>query len=399
MTRRVGLLLILGFAGILVASTFHLVDYYPGADEGFYLRYSSRIAAEGPGVFPQLFQEYLNSEKTNQYFPSPMRVGTLLISGAAVRLGGASYRTLSLLSLAAFLALLLVILINSRRCFGERTAFWITLFLAGSPFHMALARRALSDTLGSLLINGSLWALWWALSDDSERKGRRWWFVSALYAVTFLAKGSTFILIPISLFFLCRQSGWFRRPFPWWPTAAVSVVPLAILPVVLVTAAGGFDVLWRTAQFARGAYSSPYALQYLQGPWFRYVVDFLLISPWTTLMYLIWLGVLLASPTRDEGAWFWGIIPPLYLAGAAFFPLRDARYLLALEMPVRMGALFLIQRLVGEQRQNRWAAVRMGMVLLPLLWIDLRTFYLFVITNLYEPTSFYLLHLRHFLPR
>ena len=112
-----GLVLILILSALMVGSTLHLVEYQPGADEGYYLRYSARIAKEGPGVFPRLFQEHLSGPAINKYFPSPMRVTTLLLSSTAVRFGGADYKTLSLLSLAAFLALLAL------QCAGLRSAF------------------------------------------------------------------------------------------------------------------------------------------------------------------------------------------------------------------------------------------------------------------------------------
>lgn len=387
-----------GWAAFLVLSTIHWVEYQPQADEGFYLHYSTRVAKEGWAVFPTLFQEYLLGEPTHSYFPSPLRVTGLMLGGLAVRMGGASFVSLSLLSLLAFLSLLTLLYGSVCREWGERTAGWTGLLLSVAPLHLAMARRAISDTLISFLFVACLWVFWWALSGPKEGSLRRWGGVAFLYALTFLTKASAFVLIPISFCFLVWDA--FRRKSLSVGFLAVSVIPLAIVLAVVVAATGSLEVLLQTIRFSQGAYHSRFAQLYLQGPWFRYVIDFLLISPWTTLLYLIGLGVLLGGRVKEARVWFWSLIPVLYLLCAAAFPLRNARYVMVLEVPVRLVCVFLLQRLFSrEGKFERISTAAIGLVVLALMLGDLEMYRRFVLIDLYETPTITFLQLNHLLPR
>lgn len=288
-------------AGVVLATP--VTTWRPRADEGYYLLYATRVAEQGPGAFPDLFREYLADPLSRQLFPSPIRVTAILLGALAIRLGGPGFPSLAHLSLAAFLVLLGLVFLGGRRLVGPRTAAATTLLLAASPLQLAMARRALSDSLNATLLIGCL-ALCIAAVTAERPAPRRWWAVAAAYAVAFLGRELNLVLIPLSLVLIAGFTLWHRRPLPIGPACWVSVVPLAIAALAAALAAGGFVPAWRafTATVLQPG-QNVYALQYGGGPWFRYLLDYLLLSPWTTVLYLAWLGQLAvgAAPTSGYG--------------------------------------------------------------------------------------------------
>ncbi len=377
------LLLPLAVAAGLVVPTLGQVRYQPGADEGYYLRYASRIADEGLGVFPRLFQEHMRDAR-NAYFPPPLRIGGLAVSAAWVSWFGGSFRAISILSLVCFLLLLALHHLNLLRFFGWRAALFASLLLSTAPLHLAMSRRGLMDTLSSLLMVSSLWVLFHALHSArwSVRRGLE---AAAVTLAAFSVKATSFMLIPVSAALLGWSAVRRRGSFPAGVFVSFSVLPLAVLALLEVLAAGGVGPLREAIRFGQAAYGSPYAQTYLQGPWYRYVMDFLLISPWTTLLYLVGLGMLAGARVEDEKVWFWAAVPLLVLACAVFFPLRNVRYLMMLEVPVRTSIALVC---------SRWGGLKGVVPVILLFWADMMTFSELVGIDLYEMPSIEFLMLR-----
>lgn len=378
------LLLPLAVAAGLVIPTLGQVRYQPGADEGYYLRYAARIADEGLAVFPRLFQEYLHGDPQKAYFPTPLRIGGLVLSAAWVKGFGASFGAMSALSLVCFLLLLAVHHLNLLRFFGLRAAFFASLLMSAAPLHLAMSRRGLTDTLSSLLMVSSLWLLFHALHSArwSVRRGLE---AAAVTLAAFSVKATSFVLIPVSAAIIGWRAISRRGSFPVGAFVCICVLPLALLALLEVLAAGGVGSLREAIQFGQAACGSPYAQKFLQGPWYRYVMDFLLISPWTTLLYLVGLGMLAGARVEDEKVWFWAAVPLLVLACAVFFPLRNVRYLMMLEVPVRTSIALLC---------GRWNGLKGVVPVILLFWADLMTFLGLVGIDLYETPSLEFLMLR-----
>lgn len=392
-------LLLVAFAAAIVGSTLHGVAFQAQADEGVYLHYATRIAQEGLPAFPGLFQDFLEHAANRQYFPSPLRLFTILLGAAAVFLGGPTFGSLQLLSLLSFLALLVLVFTQVRRAIDESAATWTTLLLAVSPLHLAMARRALADSLIATLLVASLCLLirtWTA----EKPKAAQWWAVSGAYLVTFLTKEGTTLLVPISLAFLGWRAIYQRRRPSLLSLCAVSLVPLVGALLLVSLAAGSFATAWRTLVLTvRSAQTNTYALQYGAGPWFRYLIDYLLLSPWTTLLYLMWLGVLVGARVRNEWVWAWALIPVLFL-GLSSPVTKNVRYALVLETPMRLSAVLLIKHLADQKGKGRWALLKVALPILAFAWMDLVTFTRFFVTQgIYDPVSFVLLSAHRFLPK
>lgn len=386
----------------LVVSTFDEVEYQSRADEGYYMAYASRIAIQGPAGYPGLFTAYLNGLKGRYHFPNPLRIGTIALGAAAVKLGGSYFTNLSLLSLAGFMAVLMVMFVGTVRAFGWRTAYWTLLLCCAAPLHLALARRALSDTLVSAALLASLWlflrAIWKEEGEQAPR--RRWLAVAASFTAAFLVKEWLVLLVPTALFFLVWRSIQSGRPVRLVPALAVSVVPLALAGSAIALAAGGIGPVFQVAASFLGASINEYSLNYQQGPWYRFITDFMLVSAWPVLLYFIWVGVLIGERVKDYRIWFWTLVPALFLVMIACFPMqRNIRLIMFLEMPLRLCSVLLLQRLFGDSDGNRRATIGMAAAVLILMWIDLQSFYhLFVNGDIYDPIGLSLMAARRYLP-
>lgn len=393
--------------GLAASAAFLVISTRPAIRQGMYrvptdedvrLQNAVRISREGPGAFPALFRDYLHDAARRRYYPSPLRVTTIMLDALAVRLGGPTFASLQNLSLVAFLVLLALVLTCLQRIIDGRAAWWTASLLACSPLQLAMAGRALSDSLVSLLMVGCVWLCLFAMT--AERSGPlRWLGVSIAYTVALLAKESCLVLIPISFGLMMWQDRQ-ARPLGFWPLCAVSLVPVACWLSAASVFAGGADVMWQTLQTTvASAGSNAYALALGSGPWFRYLLDYLLLSPLTTMGYLAWLGALLACGNEHRHVRAWAAVPWLFLLCAAPMT-KNVRYALMLDLPLRLGTVLFLQRICKPGAGHK-AVIWMSLAMLGLIASDLSSFLrLFWGGNgIYDPVSIELLQRLEIVPQ
>lgn len=398
------LAVLLTAVALFLGSTLPQVRFQPQADEGVYLVYASRVAKRGLDGLRGLFPIYAeHHEIARSGGPAPYRLTTVLLDTLAVRVGGIHFISLAVVSVVAFLGLLVVTFFGARELWGERTAWWTVLFLSSAPLHLGLARRALSDTLTSLFLAIGLWLLCAGVWGSGRRSTRIvWWVIPAAYGAAFLAKESGLLLIPISLSVLGWQAVRERRRPSFWKIGAVSWIPLCLAAVAVLFAAGGPKVLWETLEFfINGDSGTLYGQRMQSGPWYRPLVDLMLISPWPVLLYLLGLGVFSTDRKPNEKFWFWAIIPVVQILLMDLPPYgKNVRFLLLSEMAMRLCGVLVLQRLLGDRRGNVRSALWIGAVALAWVCTDLQAFHqLFVTGGIYDPVSYWLLLERGFIPR
>jgi hypothetical protein len=388
-----------GWVGCVLALAIAagLVLRYPetawrvSADEGTYFGYASRIARDGLTALPSLTREQLEDPVSRATAPSPLRLAVVLPDALAVRLLGDDYPSLQRVSLLALLALLVVAFAGFRRAAGTQVATAVALLLAVSPLQLGMARRALGDSLNTTLWTVSIFLCVEALADDWRRG---WLAVAAAFTATLLAKEFNLVLLPIALVLLAADAAMRRRAPSPLAVACSTALPLALATIAIVLAAGGpATALESLVATVRQVSANEYAIRFGGGPWYRYVVDFLVLSPWTVLLYLVWLGMLAETRHVDRRLLAWALLPILYLA-ALSLTARFVRWAMPLDVPIRLGAVLAI----GGLLRGRLAAARLVAVGL-LMIVDIRSFLTFFVTaDIYDPTSDLLLRWRHLLP-
>ena len=376
-----------------LAPTIATIAFQPGADEGWYRYFMQRAAADGASVLPELTREWLADPATH-IFPNPSRAGFILLSAAWSKLFGQGFEALAYLSLASHAALVLVQFGFARRRFGTPAAAAIALLTATSPLLLGLSRRALTDSFLTLCQVSSLW-LFLECVAAPRALGRQLAFV-ALFALAILTKEITGLLgAPLALFAWIerRRGGELTLP----RTALLLVAPVALTIAVWLVACGGVTP---TLELLRIVLTSPatneYALRFGSGPWYRYPIDELLMSPWTSALGLA--GVVLAlwrwrRGEHDAATVLMALVYVGQVAALAPFT-KNLRYVAVLETPLRVCAVVLLLELFSAARapRLRWAAA----VLVALLgWRDFRGYQRdFERDGLYDPMTATLLQLR-----
>lgn len=254
------------------------------------------------------------------------------------------------------------------------------------------------DSFAMLTLVLAFWAfLAWARALAS--RGRAGLFALALFAAL-VSKENHLLFVPAFGLGLVGFARAQRRAVPWALGVAAFVAPLAAAGATFALAAGGFG---RLVELGRVILSSPAtnecAQRYGGGPWYRYVVDFLVLSPWVTLAALVMVGGLcFARCARGQRELvFCAAFVAFALAAFALFT-KNVRYLAPLEVAWRSLAVAFAFEL-GERVAGRHGA-RVAIVLIAAACVaDAWTFQtLFVERELYDPVSAALLGLREIVP-
>lgn len=383
--------------GAWVASTLGEVHYSPNADEAWYLRYATELSTQGLGAFPGLAERYLD-DPAAQIYPNPMRVLYLTVAAGWSELFGASFESLSRLSLACHLLAVLASFAAARAHFGNGRALALAALLATSPLLAGLARRALMDSFATLTLVLALWSfLGWTRELASPRRAGV--FALALCAAL-TAKESQVLFLPAFAAWLAWLARVERRAPPWRLALAAFAVPALVAGAIFALALGGPG---RVVELARVVLGSPatneYALRYGGGPWYRYVIDFVALSPWVTLAAALAAGaVWLGRPARGREAL--GFSALWIVLGVAIFGLftKNVRYLAGLEPAWRALAVAFAFEL--PSRLGARAGLWLGLAAIAAACLaDALTFQaLFVRRELYDPVSAALLGLRGIVP-
>ena len=384
-------------SGLMLRATLSMaVPYEPNSDEGYYLRMAAVLETEGLSAYPRLFEAW-NRDTANWIYPSPLRVGHLLMLAGLLEVLPASLETLSWLSVASQLGWVLVCAWFARRLLPEGFALCLTLLLATAPLLLGSARLALQDSHLLFWLGLAIWSFLDCVRDPSQR-GMRVVFALS-FAMSVLVKETSALMGPVFLALLAWQRWVRREPLPVLSLGLLVVLPaLLVLPTLLI-AAGGLEPLLATARTVLGSPATDeYAIRYGSGPWYRYLVDYLLISPWTTLAACAGLGARLSGKRFEFGdreLTLLALLGCLLLVEMSFFT-KNARYLLILELPLRALALAWIFGLAGGARRTVLVA---GFVLLVVV-SDLSSFeYGWVRHKIYDPLTGTLMQLRGLLPR
>ncbi len=385
--------------GVALRGTLDSVQYQPHSDDGYYLRYMQEVAERGLGAVPGQFTFYL-SEPRHWIFPPPSRVGFTLVCALWGELFGVSLRTISLLSLASHLALVVVSFAFAQRWLSPVRAVLVGALMGFSTLHLGLARLALTDVFISLVQVASIGLF----IEYLRAPASRWRAVAfaSVFAFALLTKEIS-VLLAIPFVGCAALARWGeRRAVPIGRTVAVLVLPVVACVLGWWLAAGDFTTVWRVVKIVLlSPGTNDYALQFGSGGWFRYPVDELLMSPWTTILGLG--GVMLAL-------WRWrrGELDPIALALALVYIAqvgvlgqftKNLRYVAVLEFPLRVLAVGLIWDLCGAQRSARGRLIA-GAVVLALCvfaWRDFQSLWLEFL--LYDPVTGALVLGREMAPR
>jgi hypothetical protein len=384
------------------------VPYRVGADEGVYLRYAKAVSHDGLRSLPGLMRSYLQDANPGMW-PPPTRVGFLIPAAVGMRLmEDGTPQPLTYVSALMFLASVVLIFWFVRRNASPTLALLTATLLAFSPLLMGLARRALTDSTITFL-TFALLASFYEMAARSSR------LASAAFGLTLtwllLTKETAFLALPV-LVVLGLLIAYRRRSVDRAVLLAGSLATAAgllLAALVFVLAAGGIGPLVKLAGYLlQSPETNAYVIQYFRGPWYRFLVDMVILSPLTVLLAIGFSFHYVLNRYRDGAHDFtdfvalYGLLTLLVNMGLAMKTggyATGVRQLLPLEFPLCFLAacgLLAIGRAVGPALAP-WVV---GALCVVVASQDAVTFHrAFVARQLYDPNTPEILRTLNFLPQ
>jgi len=385
--------LIISISLVILSFSFKNIIFYELADEGYYLGYGSFIAEKGLSGFKELFRLYIEHQQIWLY-PNPLRLGFIIFSALWIKAFGCFFANLAYFSFLCFLLFLVLNFHYLKKYFGQATAVFSLILLSSSPLNLAMARRCLTEGVLILFTYLSFWLFFDILKEKSRLKK----VLFVLCATMSILIKETAVLYLLFFFIFHFFHNHFAKEKlslkdSWW---------IYCLPVLLAGLAyaglGVFSYIFRIAAIIL---TSPqdnfFAKAFGAGPWFRYILDYLLLSPLVAIFGMAFIVSYLSEKEHAKE-----VIFPLTFLIFTFlifdFFTKSVRYVMAMDLPLRLCAVLMLSRLTQRWFTKRALAILSAIILLIAVGDYLNFWHFFVKEAIYDPSSFFLLKAENLTP-
>jgi hypothetical protein len=361
-----------------------------GFDEVLYAHYLRQLMAVGLGRYPDIVDSYLAYQKTipGSILP-PTRFLYIFCAYAWHGIFGgeplAAFHAVS--RLFGVLTLLVAGLFGLRLSRGGWKSLGVFALMAFSPLQIHLAQHALVDGFFEFWALLTLWALW----ENLQQPRHRGWLIiytAALALMVTTKENAFFVFVAVlALLALARRLGLGTVTRPLLVLTLIG--PLAGV-AILANAAGGLPTLCEV--YLVGVPKNlhlQYAILTGDGPWYRYVLDLMTVSP---LVLMLALGMVFQVRRSQKPLLFL-----LVFIGVSYALMANVKYGLNLryatiwDLPLRV--LAASQCLLLAARCGRWRLPVFGVLIAGLCAFDLMQYQrLAVAYPLYELVPLDLLH-------
>lgn len=370
--------LLVGFGAFL---RFHSQPGFKGVgfDEALYREYALKLEHFGIGAYPEICQIYVEDQrKPDSIAKLPPTRFLYVFSGwcwKKFRFGDAppanpkaadfpqtdpTLRSLREVS-GGFTVLLLALTgIWVWRAAGPHWALGILALMACAPVQIHMGQHALIDGVFAFWATLCLWALWENLQAPS-RTGWLFTYGAALAALVLVKENAFFVCAGIAA--LLGVNRWARFGAVTPRLLLVSCLGPCAGWVVLVWLAGGLPAFVEIyTLLVHKAQHLPYAIKTGDGPWHRYLLDTLLVSPW-----IVCLAIGRVFSGLKQNRWLLYLAVFVAVTYALMCNVRygmNLRYATIWEFPIRALALAQVVELSrrSAQRHLLWAAAAVALL-------------------------------------
>src|SRR5437762_1665236 len=257
-----------------------------GFDEGLYAEYVHKLATLGLSAYPLVVQDYVErQERLQRSILSPLRF-LYIYSGYLWHLSFGSDPLLALKSVASLFSVLTLFISIAFvwRLRGKAWALAIGALMCVAPTQIHMSQHALVDGFFTFWALICLWLFW-----ENLQAPRDWrWLVAYIVglALLVLTKENSFF-VWIALVALLVANHWLRFGTVTRELVIATVLGPLLGGVILVLLAGGLSQTIHTYHYSLAKnYQLQYAILTGDGPWYRYLVDLLLVSPIVLILAL-----------------------------------------------------------------------------------------------------------------
>ena len=256
-----------------------------GVDEAYYARYLKQLIDSGLGSYPDIVDNYklLQANLVGSILP-PTRFLYIFCAylwhGA---FGGEPLGCFYAVSRVFAVGTLGLSGLFARRLLEDRRlALGAFALMAASPLQIHMAQHALADGFFEFWALGTLWALWECLRQPAH-KGWLTAYAAGLASLVMTKENAFFVWVAVAALLVLNR--WVRFGQVSRALVVLTFVGPIIGVAVLVNLAGGVTELVEVYRLCVPKnLTLPYAIQTGDGPWYRYMLDLLIISPAVLLL-------------------------------------------------------------------------------------------------------------------
>lgn len=365
-----------------------------GMDEGLYREYVNELIRDGLGSYPDIVQGYIRAQKKLPVAILPPVRFFYIFSAYSWHSVFGSEALRSLRDVAALFSVLTLGLttIFTWRLRGPTSAIATAGLMAFAPTQIHMSQHALIDGFFAFWALLSLWLLW-----ENLRTPHDWRclvaYIASLSLLVLTKENSFFVWVAVVV--LIAANRWVKFGTVTRELLLATIAGPLLGVVMLVFLAGGLNNLIETYRLlVSKASQMPYAILTGDGPWYRYLVDLLLVSP---VVLILAFGSLFRLDRTKKPELFMSIfIAASYLVMCNVKYGMNLRYASIWDMPLRFLAFSSLVGLVAPL--GRYRNIALGIAVALICAVELRQYYILAVQYpLYELITHDLMRALHIL--
>jgi 4-amino-4-deoxy-L-arabinose transferase-like glycosyltransferase len=357
------------------------------ADEIVYIRYAVFLKEQGLGAYPRLIDAYVRDPGNRiAAMSSPLKAGFLVPASVLTRFFRDGFAALACMSLAAYAVAVWCVAFFLKKEYGASTALLTACSVAFSPLVMAMARRALTESLFLCVCLLAIWAFTGYL-----RSGRMKFALCAGFLLGWatLIKETALLVAVSFLAYLLYRSGVLKKYARVSGLVFFCALPVAAAVAVMFMLGDPRQVLEILSLnlFSLVRETNLYDVTFCSGPWYRPLMDFIMLSPGVFLLGTGYFFVHLARhDSRGETMTFLAFLAVILITALIPYS-RNVRYAILLDLPLRLGTVLMLRELFGTTfRAPAWSVPAAGIFLIAMT--DYARFWDFFVANgIYDPVT------------
>ena len=333
-----------------------------GFDEGLYVEYVNKLDRLGLSAYPLIVQDYVErQERLQRSILSPLRF-LYIFSGYLWHLSFGTDASHALKEVASFFSILtlLVSVVFAWRAKGSEWALAIGALMSVAPTQLHMSQHALVDGFFTFWAVLTLWLFW-----ENLQRPKDWrWLAGYVFALALLVltkENSFFVWIAIVALLITNR--WLQFGTVTRELIAATVIGPLLGVVVLIFLAGGISELVHTYRYSTAKnFELYYAILTGDGPWYRYLVDLMLVSP---IVLILAFGTIFRLNRGLKPELFMSIfIAASYLVMCNVKYGMNLRYANMWDLPLRFLAVSEIVWLASFAKRFQTALIAAAVVLL-----------------------------------
>lgn len=355
-----------------------------GFDENLYRNYVDFLQANGISAYPDMVDGYIAKQAKLSYSILPPTRATYIITAWMwlKTFGGIPLDALKhVAKLFTCLSFLLSGIFALR--LGDRArALAVFAMMAVAPTQLHMSQHALVDGVFAFWALLNLWLLW----ENLQHPNHSGWLVAlcAGLAVMVTTKENAFFAY-IGLLTILAANRWFQFGKITPQLCMMMIIGPFLGVVFLVLLAGGADVLFHSFQGSVSKnFTLPYAIKTGDGPWYRYLVDLMVVSP---VVMICAFGELFRVNRQTKTQAF----VLLFIAGSYLIMCNvkfgmNLRYANMWDLPLRVLAYGSLVSLCARFPSHK--TIILWLLVFVVCAVELRQYYVFTVVGaLYELAS------------